>query len=140
MSSKVKPLIFGVCTLLCLILTIVCRVVSDNEVVPFEEVKVTVASSETRQRRVSGNTYDYHYVTVRYEGETYELKNVYDSYSYRVGNTITAYLSNGTLYANEAGVQTSTPVAKAYFAFMIATFVLLIIFLSSLSGLSRKRK
>lgn len=138
MSNRIKALLLGVGTVLCLILTIACRMISDNREVPFEKVQATVVTSETRQRIVAGRRQNYYYVTVRYEGETYELKNVHNTYSYKPGNKTTAYLSNGTLYANEEGVQTSTPIFYAYIGFLIATFVLFIVFLSSLPGLFKK--
>ncbi len=69
-------------------------------------------------------TYD---IVVSYQGQNYDLKNAHDSYSYRKGATVTAYLSNGKMYANVEGVQTSTPVATAYFVALIGSFVMFFI-------------
>ena len=60
-------------------------------------------------------------------GENYELQNVYGAYPYSEGRPTTAYLSNGKLYANVEGVQTSTSAANAYFAALFISFGMLIL-------------
>ena len=61
-----------------------------------------------------------------YEGDTYELKNVHDTYSYAKGKQIVAYLSNGNLYANVEGIKGDTPLAKVYFVFVFISWILMI--------------
>ncbi len=95
----------------------------------YEEVKVIVSSSETKEivnRKKGTRTYKYE-VKVRYEDKIYDLENVHNAYSYLEGKSITAYLANGKLYANKEGVKTATPLAKVYFVFLIGSFGLLIL-------------
>ena len=58
---------------------------------------------------------------MEYEGREYELQNVYNSYSYMPGRVTTAYLHDGKLYANVAGITSTTPVATVYFVFLFAS-------------------
>ena len=44
---------------------------------------------------------------------------------YPEGKTVTAYLANDKLYANEEGVKTATPVAIVYFVCLFGSFGLL---------------
>lgn len=77
-------------------------------------------------RTAKANTsYTFYDITVEYEGEEYALKNAHNVYEYRSGREITAYLSRGSLYANIEGVESSTPLFYAYFAFLVASFVML---------------
>ncbi len=140
MSNKVKGILLGVGTVLCVILTVVFRIQSDHQELSYEEVKAIVATSEMKEYRSGGKTVRKPYVTVTYAGETYELKNIYDSYSYRPGATVTVYKSGNKLYANEAGVRTSTPVFYAYFVFLLASFVLFISFLCSIPKMVKKKE
>ncbi len=140
MSNKVKGILLGVGTVVCLILTIVLRIQSDNQELSYEKVNVLVVTSETKQVRAGGKTVLHPHVTVSYEGETYELKNIYDSYSYQPGRTIPAYKVGKNIYANEAGVQTSTPLFYAYFVFLAATFVLFIAFLCNIPKMFKKKE
>lgn len=135
--KKVKWLL-GIGTLLCLVLTIVFRILSDGEIVEYKEVQATVISAETRHIKILNSGLDLHTVKVKYNGETYKLGNPHDSYSYKPGQIKTVYLANGKLYANVEGVQTSTLYSKAYFTFLIATFVLFIVWMVSLSKKSYK--
>lgn len=119
-----KIIIIRGLTVLCIIIAVILRFAMDSVEVAYEEVKVTVVSSESKVRVLKKTnskttTYD---VKVRYEGETYDLQNVYNSYSYQPGGNVKAYLSEGELYANTQGVQTSTSTAKAYFAFLFISF------------------
>lgn len=96
----------------------------------YEEVKVTVLSAETDKVTVkskygSKSTTDFYKINVDYNGKTYDLENAHDTYSFREGKTVTAYLSNGRLFANIEGVKTSTPIATVYFVFLFGSFALL---------------
>lgn len=121
-----KAIVLVVLTVVCLAATVGLWFLMNNTEVEFTEVEAKVLSAETRSIKTKGKTTQVHEVTVEYEGESYDLKNVYNSYSYIVGRNTTAYLSNGKLYANEAGIKSTTPVAMVYFAFLFGTFGLLI--------------
>lgn len=92
----------------------------------FEEVTVTVVSAEKKEleNRKTNTTLTINDVKVEYEGEEYALKNAYDVYMYPTGKEVTAYLSHGKLYANIAGVESSTLLYYVYLAFLIASFIM----------------
>ncbi len=99
----------------------------DKASLNYDEVKVTVVSSETKKvkNKQTGNTTDFYEVKVLYEGETKDLENVHNAYSYTKGKQVTAYLSNNRLFANIEGVKTSTPMAMIYYVFLFGSFILL---------------
>ncbi len=126
-----KVWVCGIITIICIVATVLLRGPMANTDVEYTEVKVQVVSSETKETTVKvGNsrsnltTYD---IVVSYNGKNYDLKNAHDSYSYRQGSTVTAYLSNGKMYANVEGVQNSTPAATAYFVALIGSFVMFLV-------------
>ena len=84
-------------------------------------------STTTIKTGTSRSTVNSYEVYVSYMGKVYKLKNAHNSYSYREGSTVTAYLSGGKLYANVEGVRTSTPIAYAYFTALIGSFVMLLV-------------
>lgn len=121
----------GIITIICIVATVLLRGPMDNAELDYTEVNAMVVSSDTStttiktgSSRSTINSYD---VYVRYNGEIYKLKNAHNSYSYREGAFVTAYLSGGKLYANVEGVRTSTPVAYAYFTALIGSFVMLLL-------------
>lgn len=121
----------GIITIICIAATILLRGPMANAELDYTEVKAMVVSSDTRTTtiktgtsRSTVNSYD---VYVSYMGSVYKLKNAHNSYSYREGSTVTAYLSGGKLYANVEGVRNSTPIAYAYFTALIGSFVMLLI-------------
>lgn len=124
-----KVYVCGIITIICIAAAVLLRRPMSNAELDYTEVSVEVVSSETKTTTVrTGSTRSSmkkHEVIVRYMGKEYELKNAYDSYSYRRGATVTAYLSGGKLYANVEGVRISTPVAYAYFTALIGSFVML---------------
>jgi hypothetical protein len=98
----------------------------ERQDVEFEEVTVTVVSAEKKEleNRKTNTTLTINDVKVEYEGEEYALKNAYDVYMYPTGKEVTAYLSHGKLYANIAGVESSTLLYYVYLAFLIASFIM----------------
>ena len=119
----------GIITIICIVATVLLRGPMDNAELDYTEVKAMVVSSGTSTTTIKAGTsrstmtsYD---IYVRYDGEEYKLKNAHDSYSYREGAFVTAYLSGGKMYANVEGVRTSTPIAYAYFTALIGSFVML---------------
>ena len=99
-----KVWICGIIMVICIVAAVLLRGPMDNADIDYTEVKVQVVSSETKETDIKvGNsrstmtTYD---IVVSYQGQNYDLKNAHDSYSYRKGATVTAYLSNGKMYAN----------------------------------------
>lgn len=118
----------GIVTVLCIVAAVLLYAPMRNTEVDYSEVKVQVVSSEEKETtiktgssRSTMTTYD---IVVSYMGENYALKNAHDSYSYRPGATVTAYLSNGKMYANVEGVRNSSPVSIAYFTALIGSFVM----------------
>ena len=142
--NKKLVILMGVGFVVSLVLTIVFRILMDNQNLEYEEVEVRVVSTDTENVRVttqySNSTTTKYIVIVRYEGEKYELQNVHSLAGYYEGKTVKAYLSNGRLYANVEGVNTSTPIAYAYFGFMIASFVLFFVFLCNTPHLFKKKE
>lgn len=134
----------GVLTVVFIIATVFFRTKMDNAELDYEEVKVQVVSSETKQTKVkskySSSTMTTYEVKVRYEGKQYDLKNAHDSYSYRKGATVTAYLAHGKMYANIEGVRTSSPFGIAYFVGLFGSFGLFFAALMLWAKDSEKKK
>lgn len=126
-----KVYISGIITILCIVATVLLRILMDNTDVEYTEVQAEVVSVATKETTIrvnfSRHTTTKYEVIVSYMGENYELQNVYGAYLYHEGITTTAYLSNGKLYANVEGVQTSTSAAKAYFAALFISFGMLVL-------------
>ncbi|MCM1181955.1 MAG: penicillin-binding protein [Roseburia sp.] len=122
---KKKAVITWIIFVICVIATIGFRYLSDNEQVEYEEVTARVVSAEkkTVRNRSTHSTYTSYEVKVEYDGKEYDLKNAHSAY-YRQGETITAYLSRGKLYADVEGVQSSTMLFYAYFAFLVGSVVM----------------
>ncbi len=139
-----KVWVCGIIMIICIVATVLLRGPMDNANVDYTEVKVQVVSSETKETDIKvGNssstitTYD---IVVSYMGENYDLKNAHNSYSYRQGATVTAYLSNGKMYANVEGVQTSTPVATAYFVALIGSFVMFFVTICLWANVAQQKR
>ena len=126
-----KVYISGIITILCIVATVLLRILMDNTDVEYTEVQAEVVSVATKETTIrvnfSRHTTTKYEVIVSYMGENYELQNVYGAYPYSEGRPTTAYLSNGKLYANVEGVQTSTSAANAYFATLFISFGMLIL-------------
>lgn len=139
-----KVWVLGIITVIFIVATVVLRGPMSNTDVAYETVKVTVISSEKNETTIKvGNsrsemtTYD---IVVSYGGKEYDLKNAHDTYSYREGSTVTAYLSNGKMYANVEGVQNSSPAATAYFVALIGSFVMFLIFVCTWANVAQNRR
>ena len=139
-----KVWVCGIIMIICIVATVLLRGPMDNADIDYTEVKVQVVSSETKETRIKvGNssstmtTYD---VVVSYMGKEYDLKNAHNSSSYRKGATVTAYLSNGKMYANVEGVQTSTPVATAYFVALIGSFVMFLVTMCLWANVAQQKR
>ena len=128
MSMKKKSTLLWCAFVVCLIATVVMWFVVNTQKIEYEEVEVRVLSAETTQLRnkSTGAHYDFYEVTVEYNGETYKLENVHNTYQYPQGITVKAYLTNnGRLFANIEGVSSSTPLATVYFVCLFGSFGLL---------------
>ncbi|MCI8267391.1 MAG: penicillin-binding protein [Lachnospiraceae bacterium] len=123
---KRKVMLMWILFVVCVITTLVLRYFLERQDVEFEEVTVTVVSAEKKEleNRKTNTTLTINDVKVEYEGEEYALKNAYDVYMYPTGKEVTAYLSHGKLYANIAGVESSTLLYYVYLAFLIASFIM----------------
>ena len=123
---KRKVMLMWFLFVVCVITTLVLRYFLERQDVEFEEVTVTVVSAEKKEleNRKTNTTLTINDVKVEYEGEEYALKNAYDVYMYPTGKEVTAYLSHGKLYANIAGVESSTLLYYVYLAFLIASFIM----------------
>lgn len=124
---KKKAMLMWILFVVCVLGTVGLRYLSDREDVEFEEVTVTVLSAQEREieNRKTNTSYTSYDITVEYEGKEYALKNAYNVYQYPTGKEVTAYLSRGSMFANIEGVQSSTPLFYAYFAFLVASVVML---------------
>lgn len=124
---KKKAVISSMITVLCIVAAVILRIAMDKVDVEYTEVKAAVVSSEERVRRIYGKSQKYYEVIVTYEGKEYELQNVYNSYSYIPGRETAAYLHGDKLYANVAGITSTTPVATVYFVFLFASVGMVIV-------------
>lgn len=130
---KTKAIISVVALLLCIAVTVGLRIANDRADTAYDEVKVTVVSSETTKKKVLTRWQTVYEVIVSYEGKDHELKNTHGTYDYLPGQEATAFLSGGELYANVEGVRTSTPLATVYFVFLFASFGMIVVTLSAVS-------
>jgi len=137
---KKKKIIMTLITLVSLAITVILWFAANRSEIEYEEVKVTVVSSRSVTKKIANSRITVYEVEVKYNGEVYDLKNCHDSYSYIEGRTVTAYLSNGNLYANIEGVRSSTPLSIVYFVFLFATFGMIIGFPIYLSKLKSQGK
>lgn len=131
---KKKSTILWLAFAVCLVITVIMWFVVNKSEVKYEEVEVTVLSSETKQYkdRKKGTTYTKYEIKVEYDGKTYDLENAHNSYQFVEGRTVKAYLANKRLFANVEGVKTSTPLATVYFVFLIGTFVIFFVAITSM--------
>lgn len=138
-----KVWLCGTLTVLCIIAAVFLRKYMDDADLDYSKVQVRVISSETTRRRVRtkySTSYQTVYdVKVSYQGEEHELKNCHDSYSYRKGQDVTAYLYNGKLYANEEGVRSASVVGIAYFVALFASIGLFVLTFVLLSKAKKKQ-
>ena len=139
-----KVYVCGIITVICIAAAVLLRKPMADAKLDYTEVSVEVVSSETKETTVRNGstrtkmtTYD---IVVRYMGEEYELKNAHNSYSYRQGATVTAYLSGGKIYANVEGVRNATPVAYAYFTALIGSFVMLFVTCGIWANAAQKKR
>lgn len=137
---KNKSFILGLITLLCLITTVILWFAVNRSNVDYKEVQVNVLSAEDRYIKIKGKKTLFHDVKVLYQGDTLDLKNAHDISSYTPGQSLTAYLSNGNLYADVAGVKTSTKLSMVYFGFMFLTFAMLMVWAGYSSHIKKKRE
>ncbi len=140
---KTKVIVLWSAFAVCLVAAVALWFAMNNAKTPdYEEVKAMVVSSETKSvvNKKTHSKTDFYDVKVSYNGETYDLINVHNSYSYREGQMVTALLSDGKLYANVEGITSSTPVAKVYFVFLGGSFVLLMVAATYSSKYSQQKK
>lgn len=112
---------------ICVVITVALWFPMNNAKVDSEEVQVTVLSARTDEivnKKTKSRT-KFYTVKVEYEGEEYTLENVHNTYMYPEGKVVKAYLANNRLFADKDSVKTSTPIATAYFVFLIGSFALL---------------
>ncbi len=140
-SLKRRIIILWIVFAVCLVATVILWFVSNNTEAEYEEVNVTVVSAETKQvvNRKTGSRTNFYEVKVRFDGETKNLENAHNTYMYPEGKTVKAYLSNGRLFANVEGVNSSTPIATVYFVFLFATMIMLFV-AATYSGKLAQRK
>lgn len=126
MKNKVS-IMWGI-TILCLILTIVFWILTNNTKVKYEEVTavVTSTSSKVVVNRKTNHRTTFYEVKVSYNGKEYKLQNVHGLSGYYKGKSVKALLSNNKLYANEEGIRSTSPIAIIYFIFLFGTFVMII--------------
>lgn len=124
---KNKMLWLWILWVLCLIATVGLWFAMEKVELKYDEVEVRVLSATTKRlkNKTNGDYYDFYEIKVDYNGETYDLENAHDSYSYTQGKKITAYLYKDKLYANVEGVRTATPTAYLYFVFLFGSIGLL---------------
>ena len=139
---KKKIIILWSIFAICLVITIALWFAMNKQEISYEEVQVTVLSAKTEEivNRKTGSRTTFYKVKVRYNGEEYDLENAHNTYMYPQGKTVKAYLSNNRIFADEAGVKTSTPLAITYFTFLLVTFVMLMLIPWYMSKLKQDSK
>lgn len=128
MSMKKKSALLWAAFAICLVVTVALNRAMVNSDVDYEEVQATVVSASQTNvvKQPTGSAMATFYdVEVLYQGKTYELHNVHNTYQYREGSQVKAYLAGGELYANIEGIQTTRPLGTVYFVFLFGTMGLL---------------
>lgn len=117
--------VFVILFTICIIGTIITYIMVKNQKITYEEVECVVTKVEQKRNFWNKVNKKRYVITVSYSGREYELENTYHSQSsmYGVGVEISAYIKNDKLYANKAGVKTSTIIAKIYFAFLFSSII-----------------
>lgn len=140
MDLKKKVIILWIAFVVCIVATVALWFGMRNAKPEFEEVEAVVLGTKTEQviNKNTGNRTNFYKVEVEYDGKEYNLENVHSLVGYTEGRKVKAYLYDDKLYANEEGVQTSTPIATIYFIFLFGTFGLLMIAASKTSKLHQK--
>ena len=138
---KKKVIILWCVFVACVITTVILWFAMNNNELEYEEVKATVISSETEEivNRKTGSKVTIYKIKVRYDDKIYDLENAHNSYMYQEGKSVTAFLSNGKLYANVEGVKTSTPIATIYFVFLFGSFAMIFVASTYTSKLFSKK-
>lgn len=139
-----KVWICGVLTVLCIAAAVFLRISMDKVELDYEEVNAMVLSSSTQKTTVStkysSSDISTHKIQVMYDGKKYDLKNAHDSYSYREGKMVTAYLANGKMYANIEGVRNATPTGIAYFVALFGSIGMFIITMVVMTKAGKRQK
>lgn len=125
-----------------LLSTIVLYLTVNKDKVDYKKIECVVSKvTKTKIYNKKNRRIRYNYsVIVLYKNKSYKLINVYDSniHNYNEGAIVEAYLNNNKLYANEAGVKTSTATAKLYFVFLFVTIGMFVICL--ITGTNYKKE
>lgn len=139
---KNKILLLWIGLVVCICITIVLWFAVNKSNPTYEEVQVTVLNVEEKKikNKKNGSTYTTYQVEVEYEGKEYDLENVHSASLYLKGKRIKAYLANNHLYANVEGVKNDTLVGKAYFVFLIGSFILFFVATIESSKAHQKKK
>lgn len=143
-QAKQSMMLFWIC-LICFVIGIVGTIIlwqktNNQNIEGIEPVEVRVVDVVKKTKKLNGRIYTNYEVTVRYDGEEYELKNGGHSPWTYPGYEGTAYLYEGQIYASEGSVANSTNIGKLYFVFLFATFGLLFITPSVGSKAFKRRK
>lgn len=140
MKNKILFLWVGLVVCICITVGLWFAVNKSNPT--YEEVQVTVLSAEKKKvkNKKTGSTYTTYQVEVEYEGKEYDLENAHSVYAYPKGKNVKAYLANNHLYANVEGVKNGTLVGKAYFVFLIGSFILFFVATVESSKAHQKKK
>lgn len=138
---KNKILLLWVGLVVCIGITVGLWFAVNRSKPTYEEVQVTVLSAEEKKvkNKKNGSTYTTYEVEVEYEGEKYDLENAHSASLYLRGKSIKAYLANNHLYANIEGVKNGTLVGKAYFIFLIGSFILFFVVVTESSKAHQKK-
>lgn len=125
MKNKILLLWIGFIVCVCITVGLWFAVNKSNPT--YEEVQVTVLNAQEKKvkNKKNGSTYTTYQVEVEYEGKEYDLENAHSISGYLKGKSVKAYLANNHIYANIEGVKNGTMVGKAYFVFLIGSFILL---------------
>lgn len=136
---NMKSVILVILTILCLGATIGMWFVVNKSEPEYTEVEATIVSAESKTVRTKYSTNIEYDVKVEYNGEEYKLNNAHTAVYY-TGQAITAYMANGKLYADVAGVKSSTPIAIVYYVFLVATVGLFIYTPTYMSKAKKQRQ
>lgn len=127
---KLKIFASVLALILCISATVGLRIASDNAVIPYEEVNVTVVHSEVKRKKMLKSWQMVYDIVVEYQGQDYQLKNAHNTSSFPLGKEVTVFLVGDKMYANIEGIKSGTPLQTAYIVFLYISLIMLVVALA----------
>ncbi len=135
MNKKKFAFIFTFLFAFAVLICIGTRVLLGKSSFEYQEVQVRVISGEQTYGKISHTE-----LIVDYKGKQYKLNGVTELYTYSVGQQLTAYLSDGTLYEEASDIKGGSPLFIVSIVFGMVSIVLLVPMLTFWIDYNKQKK